>query len=70
MPRTLTSLPFLSALVTVLAVIFGTEVWLHEYISADLGLHLFEATLKDAGSRLFEATLKCAPGSSDSNVLG
>lgn len=70
MPRTLTSLPFLSALVTVIAVIFGTEVWLHDYISADLGLHLFEATLKDAGSRLFEATLKCAPGGDNSDVLG
>lgn len=70
MPRNLLSLPYLSLLVTVLAVIFGTEVWLHDYVSADLGLHLFEATLKDAGSRLFEATLKCAPGCGNPDILG
>jgi hypothetical protein len=48
MPVSLKSLPFLSGLVTILAVIFGTEVWLHDYVTADIGTRLFEATLKCA----------------------
>jgi hypothetical protein len=70
MPRISLSLPFLSAIVTVLAVMFGTEIWLHDYVSADLGLHPLEVTLKDAGSRLFEATLKCAPEFNNSDLFG
>jgi hypothetical protein len=49
---------------------FGTEIWLHDYVSADLGLHPLEVTLKDAGSRLFEATLKCAPEFNNSDLFG
>jgi hypothetical protein len=48
MPKFLRSLPFLSGLVTILAIIFGAEVWLHDYLSADVGTRLFEATLKCA----------------------
>jgi hypothetical protein len=43
---------------------------LHDYVSADLGLHLLEATLKNAGSRLFEATLKYAPDCDNSDLFG
>lgn len=40
MLRSLPSLPFLSALVTILAAIIGTELWLHDYRLANVGLRL------------------------------
>jgi hypothetical protein len=60
MARSLLSVPFLSVIVTVLALMFGTELWLHDYIAAGLGERLFEASVKDVGSRLFETGLQKA----------
>jgi len=60
MARSWYAVPLLSIAVTALALVFGTEIYLHDFAAAGLGTRLFEASIKDVGSRVFEASLERA----------
>lgn len=70
MARSLLSVPCASIFVTILAVMFGTGLWLHTYAAADMGSRLFEASIKDVGSRVFEASLQKAKDCYNFDVFG
>ena len=59
--RQMLSLPFLSALVTILAAIIGTELWLHDYGLANVGLHLPTRKPPESNSKqdLYDDDLLC-----------